>query len=368
MDSRREEEVEDYGQYAMQIVSASVLPMVLKAAVELGVLDVIEKSGPGALLSSEQISAQLVTENQPETPLILDRILRLLASYSILTGSLTTDDDDNHVHMVYGLAPVAKYFLSNREAGSLTLLLQLIQHKTIVNMWHHLKDAVLEGGLPFDKAYGMSAVEYVGKDAKFCEIFKGSMKDFNPLFMQRILEIYKGFGGLKSLVDVGGGDGSLLNLIISKYPAIVKAINYDLAQVIEKSPPYPGIEHVVGDMFTHIPEAEAIFMKWMLHSWDDKHCVKILKNCYAALPVNGKVIAVDMVIPEVPEDTLAVKSMFQFDLFMMNMNPSGKERTKREFESLAKSAGFSHLRVPCHAYNFSVIEFYKTSFSGLILT
>ena len=98
----------------------------------------------------------------------------------------------------------------------------------------------------------------------------------------------------------------------------------------------------------------------MLHSWDDEHWVKILKNCYAVLPVTGKVIAVDMVIQEVPEDTLAVKSMFQFDLFMMNMNPSGKERTKREFESLAKSAGFSHLRVPCHAYNFSVIEFYKS--------
>ncbi|KAJ4711769.1 Caffeic acid O-methyltransferase [Melia azedarach] len=191
----------------MQIVSASVLPLVLKAAVELGVLDIIEKSG---------------------------------------AGTLTTDDHDNHVHMVYALAPVATYFLPNREGGSLAPLLELIQHKTMLNMWHHLKDAVLEGGLPFEKAFGMNAVEYVGKDAKFCEIFKGSTRDFNPLFMQRILEIYKGFDGLKFLVDVGGGDGSLLNLIISKYPAIIKAINYDLAPVIETFPPYPGIEHVVG--------------------------------------------------------------------------------------------------------------------------
>ena len=105
---------------------------------------------------------------------------------------------------------------------------------------YHLKDAVLEGGLPFYKAYGMSAVEYIGKDDKFREIFKGSMKDFNALVMKKILEKYKGFEGLKLLVDVGGGDGTILNMIISKHPTI-KGVNFDLASVLEKSPSYPGM-------------------------------------------------------------------------------------------------------------------------------
>jgi caffeic acid 3-O-methyltransferase len=42
-------------------------------------------------------------------------------------------------------------------------------------------------------------------------------------------------------VDVGGGNGSILNMIITKYPAI-KGINYDLASVVESSPSYPGID------------------------------------------------------------------------------------------------------------------------------
>lgn len=66
-----------------------------------------------------------------------------------------------------------------------------------------------------------------------------------------------------------------------------------------------------------------------------------------------------MVIPETPETSVDVKSDFQFDLFLMNMNPGGKERTEREFESLAKEAGFS--RVAACAFKFSLVEFYKTT-------
>lgn len=98
----------------------------------------------------------------------------------------------------------------------------------------------MEGGLPFSQAYGMNTVEYVGKDERFGGVFKDSMKEFNPIFMKKILKTYKGFVGLKTLVDVGGGDGTILNMIISMYPAI-KGFNYDLPSVVEKSPSYPGM-------------------------------------------------------------------------------------------------------------------------------
>lgn len=99
--------------------------------------------------------------------------------------------------------------------------------------------------------------------------------------------------------------------------------------------------------------------QWILHAWDHEHCVRILKNCYEAIPDHGKVIVVDMVILEAPETSLAARSLFQFDLFMMNTNITGKERTEKEFEGLAKEAGFSSICVACSAYNFSVIELFK---------
>lgn len=347
---------EDYHlQYAMQLSRASVLSLVLKAAIELGVFEIIEKAGPDALLSASDIVAQFPTQNK-----ISIGNLCPLASHSILTCSVSTKNiQDGHSQRLYGLAPVAKYFTKNQDGGSLSPFLAMIHDNVMMDMWYHLKDAVLEGGIPFEKAHGINSAEYLKKDARFCELFSSSMKSFNVTFMETILDIYDGFEGVKCLVDVGGGNGSILNMIITKYPAI-KGINYDLASVVESSPSYPGIEHVAGDGFVTIPKGgDAIFMKWITHNWDDEHLLKLLKNCYEALPDNGKVIVVDMVVPETPETNVKAKSMLQNYLFMTSMSPQGKERTEKEFETLGKEAGFSHIRVACFVCNFSVVEFIK---------
>lgn len=273
----------------MQLSSASVLPLVLKAAIELGVFEIIEKAGPDALLSASDIVSQFPTQNNPEAHILLDRNLCLLASHSILTCSVSTKNiQDGHSQRLYGLAPVAKCFTKNQDGGSLSPFLAMIHDKVMMDMWYHLKDAVLEGGIPFEKAHGINSAEYLKNDARFCELFSSSMKSFNVTFMETILDIYDGFEGVKCLVDVGGGNGSILNMIITKYPAI-KGINYDLASVLESSPSYPGIEHVAGDGFVTIPKGgDAIFMKWITHNWDDEHLLKLLKNCYEALQTTEK--------------------------------------------------------------------------------
>lgn len=98
---------------------------------------------------------------------------------------------------------------------------------------------ILEGGLPFERAHGMTPMSYMNKDAGFYEIFFGSMNELNKLFVVEMMKAYKGFEGLRSLVDVGGRDGSVLSMIISKYPSI-KGINFDLPSVIEKAPTIQG--------------------------------------------------------------------------------------------------------------------------------
>ena len=87
--------------------------------------------------------------------------------------------------------------------------------------------------------------------------------------------------------------------------------------------------------------------------------MKLLKNCYKALPDNGKVIVVDAVIEIMPETTSVVKSISQQDVLMMTVQLGGKERSQQEFLTLATIAGFSGIRFECVVYNFWVIEFYK---------
>lgn len=342
--------------YAMQLASASVLPMALKAATELDVLEIIAKYGTGAQVSPSEIVSQLPTKN-PDAAIMLDRILRLLASYSILTCSLKTNED-GRVERVYGLAPVCKFLVRNQDGVSISALVLMNQDKVLMESWYHLKDAVLEGGIPFNKAYGMTAFEYHGTDPRFNKVFNRGMSDHSTITMKKILEMYGGFEGLKTVVDVGGGIGATLNMIISKYPQI-KGINFDLPHVVSDAPNFPGVEHVGGDMFVSVPSGDAIFMKWILHDWSDEHCAKILKNCYKALPDTGKVIIAESILPVLPETDVNSHAVFQLDNIMLAHNPGGKERTEKDFEGLAKGAGFNGFTVVCCAYGSWIMEFHK---------
>lgn len=99
--------------------------------------------------------------------------------------------------------------------------------------------------------------------------------------------------------------------------------------------------------------------QWILHNWSDDHCVKLLKNCYKALPVNGKVIIVDVVLPFLPDTSSLTKVSTQCDIHMMAINYGARERTEDEFLALAKLAGFMGIKKACFVYNFCMMEFYK---------
>nr|CAB3483966.1 unnamed protein product [Digitaria exilis] len=73
---------------------------------------------------------------------------------------------------------------------------------------------------------------------------------------------------------------------------------------------------------------------------NDDDCIKILRNCHRALPEQGKVIAVEIVLPAIPEATPVAQNPFRHDVIMLNNFRGGKERTEQEFAKLAKDSGF----------------------------
>ncbi|RDY05137.1 Caffeic acid 3-O-methyltransferase, partial [Mucuna pruriens] len=99
--------------------------------------------------------------------------------------------------------------------------------------------------------------------------------------------------------------------------------------------------------------------KCVLHDWSDEQCLKLLKNCYNAIPDDGKVIVVDSIVSIVPETSATAKSAMGSDLVMLTQNPGGKERTRQEFLELAKGSGFSGVRFVCCVCGYWVMEFYK---------
>ncbi|KAL8127714.1 hypothetical protein AgCh_014582 [Apium graveolens] len=297
---------------AMQLATASVLPLVLKAAIELDLLEIIAKAGPDAYVTPNELASMLPTSNL-DAPVLLDRILRVLASYSILNCGLN-ELANGQVERKYGLTNVCKYLIKNVDGVSIAPLTLLNMDKIMMESWYSLKDAVLDGGLPCDKAFGMNVYEYSGTDPRFNKILNHAMKNHSTITMKKILEKYNGF---------------------------------------------KGVEHVGGDMFVSVPTGDAILLKSICHNWSDEQCLKLLMNCYQALEENGPVIIADPIIPELPGNENATKTAIHFDAIMLAQSPGGRERTEKEFEALAKGAGFKLFNKVCCAFDIWIMEFCK---------
>ena len=125
---------EDTFVFATLLTSASVLPMALKSALELDLLEIIAKAGPGAFVSTSEIAAK-ITKRNPKAPVMLDRILRLLATYDVVKCSLR-DSPDGGVERLYGLGPVCKYFTTNEDGVSVAPLLLMNQDKVPMQSWY----------------------------------------------------------------------------------------------------------------------------------------------------------------------------------------------------------------------------------------
>ena len=120
---------------AMQLVNSVVLPMALQSATELGVFEVLKEAGEGAKLSAKDIASKISSTN-PEAPSMLDRILTLFSSHSILHSSLVSDHRlPPTFHRLYSITPVATFFARNSDGVSLGPLMALLQDKIFLHSW-----------------------------------------------------------------------------------------------------------------------------------------------------------------------------------------------------------------------------------------
>ncbi|KAF6143110.1 hypothetical protein GIB67_041178 [Kingdonia uniflora] len=314
--------------YINQLHMMQILPMVLRTVVELDLLEIIARKGKGAQLSASVITSHLPSNN-PNATNMIDRILRLLSSYSLLHCSISMGSDGK-VERLYSLAPASKFLVLLAIHCFIVPFIIYRRSKPSNLSWYYLKDAILEGGIPFVKANGAHLFDNptVDPDLIECQTFfdKGMFNSTN-IVMKKILEVYKGFEGLKQVVDVGGGHGS--------------------------------VKHMRGDMFGSVPKGDAILLKRIIHDWSDEHCAKILKNCYEALPDQGKVIIIEGLLTDVPNKKIGAQNLHLMDSIMMVGFNGGKERTEQELEALVKGAGFSHIEKICCVYETWVIECYK---------
>eukprot|EP01018_Ginkgo_biloba_P019773 Gb_28391 [translate_table: standard] len=323
-------------------------PMALKAAVLLNIPDIIASEGHGDSLSLQQIAAHI--SPPPQNMEYLLRILRFLASYDVFTESMQVVGEEKQWR--FGLTAISELLVQRGNQQSLAPFLLLIEDKFFCESYHHLNESVLEGCYAFNKAYSKSPWEYLSEHHKHNKTFNDAMVSDTRAFMPFALKIYDGFKDVKTVVDVGGGVGTAISIIV-KHHAHLKGINFDLPHVIDTAPAITGVEHVGGNMFEQIPPADAS----ILHDWTDEHCVRILNKCREAIPENGKVIIMDVIV-ERNEGSLRRLGLL-WDMTMMAFTSGEKERTEEEFKVLFEKAGFKSYTVLKLPAVQSIIELSK---------
>ncbi|GAB4824676.1 hypothetical protein Ancab_040317 [Ancistrocladus abbreviatus] len=202
---------------ALNISTSLLFAMSFRSALELGLLEIIAKAD--RRLSAVEIAAQLPIMNS-EAPDMLERMLRLFAAYSILNCTIVTNSDDGDSQRLYQLTPIGKFFVPNEDGVSLAYGDPFLYHRAYLDSWDKLPEAILKGGVAFNRAHGVGLFEFAARDSTFNEQLNIGITNLSTMDMKKIMQIYKGFGDIKQLVDVGSGVGDILKTIISQYPHI----------------------------------------------------------------------------------------------------------------------------------------------------
>jgi len=223
--------------------------------------------------------------------------------------------------------------------------------------WREFDHGLFTGDTGFEKAHGMGLFEYLQHNPGMAQFFSETMVGFHGREPPAVAEAYD-FSGIASLVDVGGASGNMLGHVLSRHPG-VSGMLYDLPHVVVDAPPllagFGVAERVTiesGSFFESVPAGhDAYLLSHIIHDWDDDENATILKNVREAMKPNGKLLIVEMVLPEGDEPHMGK----MLDMMML-LVPGGEERTPSEYAQLLEPNGFRVTRVVPTASAVSVVE------------
>ncbi|XP_074589700.1 trans-resveratrol di-O-methyltransferase-like [Curcuma longa] len=326
------------------IIFSYVNSMALKCAAELGIADVIYRHGQPLPLSVILTELSIL----PSRTDSFRRLMRLLVHSGLFASSTAGDEEEE----AYALTPISASFLVTSKAENMSPLVLTVLDPIIVDPYHCLSEwftAADEPPAAFDVFHGKSLFELTGNNPKFNLNFNRGMAADASFVAKLILEQCGNdvFGGLRSLVDVGGGSGELATAIAGAFPQTKCAV-FDLPHVVSSLQGNPMVAAIAGDMFEFVPPADAVILKWVLHDWNDEDCVRILRNCKKAIPPKeegGKVIIIEMVMKLENEADGSIhdetkETQLLWDVYIMAPVP-GKQRSEAEWKSIFLAAGFS---------------------------
>ena len=299
---------------------------------------------PDHLSDGPKTAEDLATRTGTYAP-ALYRVLRTMASL----GLFTEEADDR-----FALQPLGAVLKTGTTSHAAALI---IGGDPCTRSLDHFLHSAQTGKTGFEQAFGKPLFEWLGANPEQASLFNLTMIGFHGTEPPAVAEAYD-FSPFQTIADIGGSTGNMLSAILSRH-AGPRGILFDLPHVVAEAPAFlqqHGLADRVrvegGSFFDGVPSgADAYLLSHIIHDWNPEQCQTILGHCRRAMPPNGRLLLVEMVLPEgdVPHPGKLL------DMLMLTV-PGGEERTPPQYSALLDQAGFQMMRVVPTASLVSIVE------------
>lgn len=276
----------------------------------------------------------------------LYRLMRTLASSGIFTELEGRR---------FQLNAAAEYLRSDAQ-GSVRVLAEIVGEEWMWRPWGALLASVRTGTTAFNHVYGMGTFDWFAKHPDAGRLFDAGQAETTLASSKAVTDAFD-FGNVRRVVDVGGGDGTLLASVLRANPS-VRGVVFDLPSVVEAAKIVfdpmlvARAELVGGDFFQAVPSgADLYLMKSILHDWNDSDCQRILVSTRQAMSRTARLVVVEDLVCG-PNQPCPAK---QRDINML-VRAGGRNRTEQEYRDVLTRGGFRTTRVIPTASTLFLLE------------
>jgi hypothetical protein len=307
-------------------------------AAELGVADLLA-SGPRP---SDELAAACEADAGA-----LYRVLRALASLGLMSEVEPRR---------FGLTPLGEYLRSDTP-GSMRAFARMMGSDWHWRTFEGTLSSVRTGQPAMERMIGQPLYRFLSENPQQGQLFDQAMTGFSSVENEAIRQAWD-FGTSGALVDVGGGRGHLLAVLLSANSGM-RGILFDRPTVTEGAQDVireKGLEErcerVGGDFFVSVPSGGDVYLlKHILHNWDDERVGSILQSCRRAMKPSARLVVVEQLVQ--PGNAPDPARLLDLEMLVL---VGGRERTEEEFRGLLSASGFSLARVVPTRLPLSILE------------